>query len=150
MEGIIHFSCFRLSPSLVQLPGRKYMQYPEIFLSSYGPVMTVPETSGFSPADVFADTRRAQGRKASPRADSPQKEKDFRHGVPRWFLIIFFTLLLRKLRRRFWEMVSVLTYTTAFTMIHLNHFHFVCYERSKNIRIDLGNVEGNSIRYEKF
>ncbi|EGC41605.1 predicted protein [Histoplasma capsulatum var. duboisii H88] len=51
-----------------------------IFLSYYGPVMTVPETSGFSPADVFADTRRAQGRKASPRADSPQKEKDF----PTW------------------------------------------------------------------
>ncbi|KAG5297973.1 hypothetical protein I7I48_07280 [Histoplasma ohiense] len=77
MEGIFHFSCFRLSPSLVQLPGRKYMQYPEIFLSSYGPIMTVPETNGFSPADVFADTRRAQGRKASPRADCPQKEKGF-------------------------------------------------------------------------
>ncbi|EEH07507.1 predicted protein [Histoplasma capsulatum G186AR] len=75
MEGIIHFSCFRLSPSLVQLPGRKYMQYPEIFLSSYGPVMTVPETSGFSPADVFADTRRAQGHLGNVEGNSIRYEK---------------------------------------------------------------------------
>ncbi|QSS64134.1 hypothetical protein I7I51_01198 [Histoplasma capsulatum] len=85
-------------PSLVQLPGRKYMQYPEIFLSSYGPVMTVPETSGFSPADVFADTRRAQGRKASPRADGPQKEKDFPTWGSKMVFDNIFYLLLRKLR----------------------------------------------------